>query len=153
MKGHEMKKLLLIAILTVSVGCSSRSGPTGGTQAGQDPKPPHGGEVAEWGKDHSHAELVVTSREKGQVTVYMLTTSMKPKPIDANAEVTLRVKDGSKTEVVPMKSAAEKGDPQGKASSFVGVHDLFKKEVHGEDVEVSIKIGDKQWTSKFDHKD
>lgn len=80
---------------------------------------PHGGPLADWG-GAIHLE-VVTDRDAGAVTVYVLDRwARKPKPIDAGA-LTLTLKTDPET-VVRLEPAPDAGDPAGRSSRFTGRH-------------------------------
>ena len=80
---------------------------------------PHGGPLADWG-GAIHLE-VVTDRDAGAVTVYVLDRwARKPKPIDAGA-LTLTLKTDPET-AVRLEPAPDAGGPAGRSSRFTGRH-------------------------------
>lgn len=78
---------------------------------------PHGGTVADWGGGKFHVEFTV-DHNKQEATVYVLGTDEKTTvPIDA-AEIALTIKEPSIN--ATLKASPQEGDPEGKASRFVG---------------------------------
>lgn len=81
---------------------------------------PHDGTVADWGGGKFHVEFTV-DHDKQEATVYVLGSDEKtPTPIDAT-ELTLTIKVPSLT--TTLKASPQEGDPEGKASRFVGNHE------------------------------
>ena len=81
---------------------------------------PHDGAIADWGGGKFHVEFTV-NHEKQEATAYVLGGDEKtPTPIDAS-EITLTIKEPSLT--TSLKPSPQKGDPEGKASRFVGTHE------------------------------
>lgn len=81
---------------------------------------PHDGTIADWGGGKFHVEFMV-DHDKQEATVYVLGSDEKtPSPIDAS-EITLTIKEPSLT--ATLQAAPQDGDPNGKASRFVGTHE------------------------------
>ncbi len=81
---------------------------------------PHGGTLADWGGGKFHVEFTV-DHDKKEATVYIFGTDEKTAvPIDAS-EITLTIKDPSFT--TTLAASPQDGDPEGKASRFIGNHD------------------------------
>jgi len=81
---------------------------------------PHDGTVADWGGGKFHVEFTV-DHDKQEATVYILGGDEKTlSPIDAQ-EITLTIKEPSLT--TTLQASPQEGDPEGKASRFVGNHD------------------------------
>jgi len=81
---------------------------------------PHGGTVADWGGGKFHVEFTVNHADK-QATVYILGADEKtPTPI-ASETIELSIKD-PQFQVILTPSPQE-GDPQAKASRFIGMHE------------------------------
>jgi hypothetical protein len=143
MKSFQLLACAVIATFILSTGCSkpaAETKPKEGTAAGPGEhvhddgtvhkghdeeghahgEGPHGGTVADWGGGKFHVEFTV-DRNKKEGTVYVLGGDEKtPSPIDA-AEITLAIKDPAFS--VALKASPQEGDPEGKASRFVGNHD------------------------------
>ncbi len=139
--------LMVLAALTLTGGCSGKKdsepkadakvGKDGDAKAGQPDKNgkhdhpahgagPHGGAVGDWGGGKYHFEFTV-SHPKKEARVYILGGDEKtPAPIKAkDGQLSLSVK-GVKTKEafqLLLKAEPQKGDPEGKASCFVGTHD------------------------------
>lgn len=119
-------------------------------------KGPHGGVLAEWGKEEYHPEFTVDHKTK-KATVYILDGNAKKEvPIEAET-VSLTITNMKPPVQITLKADPQKDDPKGKASRFVGDHEKL-----GEDMpfrgEISGKIGTKPYSGKFvekdhDHKD
>jgi hypothetical protein len=124
--------------VALALGCGKPdgTGPKGGAKV--DPtagkkdaghthgKGPHGGAVGDWGGGKFHFEFTV-SHPKQETRVYILGSNQKtPVAIAAkDGMVTLTIK-GVKTKdefQVILKADPQKGDAEGKASSFVGTHE------------------------------
>ena len=127
--------LAVFTVLALSVGCGTKDNAKDG-KAGKEAKNgkddhghgagPHGGAVADWGGGKFHVEFTV-DHDKKQATVYVLGSDEKtPAPIKAkDGQLLLNIeglKDKDKYQVT-LKAAPQKGDPEGKASAFVGTHD------------------------------
>lgn len=81
---------------------------------------PHDGTIADWGGGKYHVEFTV-DHTKQQATVYVLGSDEKtPAPIDAPS-LELSIKDPEMQ--VTLNASPQEGDPQGKASRFVGTHE------------------------------
>ena len=81
---------------------------------------PHDGTMAEWDGGKYHVEFTV-DHDKQQATVYVLGSDEKTAaPLDAK-EITLTIKDPSFT--TSLAASPQDGDPEGKASRFVGTHE------------------------------
>lgn len=81
---------------------------------------PHDGTVADWGGGKYHVEFTV-DHDKQEATVYVLGSDEKsPAPIDAE-EITLTIVEPSLS--TALKASPQEGDPEGKASRFVGTHE------------------------------
>lgn len=81
---------------------------------------PHGGTLADWGGGAYHVEFTV-DHEQHQATVYILGGDEKTAEPIAAESVLLTIKD-PKLQVDLMPDPQE-GDPEGKASRFVGKHE------------------------------
>ena len=104
---------------------------------------PHGGTLIELGK--SHAEFVVDHGKK-QVTVYILSEDLKKnEPISAT-KLLLSIK--TPTFQTDLVAAPQDGDPKGKSSRFVAVHDNFAKEQEFEGT-ISVEIDGKPYLADF----
>lgn len=81
---------------------------------------PHGGTVADWGGGKFHVEFTV-DHDKQEATVFILGDDEKTAlPIDAK-EITLAIKDPAF--LAMLTASPQDGDPDGKASRFVGNHE------------------------------
>ncbi len=106
---------------------------------------PHDGTVADWGGGKYHVEFTVDHNQQ-EATVYILGGDGKtPSPIKAE-EIQLSIKDPSMQ--VVLKAARQKGDPEGSASRFVGIHESLGvvKEYEGT---ITGVIDDTPYTGKF----
>ena len=130
--------MTVVAALTLALGCGGQSGSgpkggTGGSKADKGGKEdhshgegPHGGAVADWGGGKLHVEFTV-DHDKQEATVYILASDaktavpIKSKDGQISASIT-GVKDKGTFEVI-LKAAPQQGDPDGKASRFVGKHE------------------------------
>jgi hypothetical protein len=160
MKGTTMRLLVhgaacltfAAASLLIVVGCgptktepakdSKQRGKDGKAEAG-----PHDGPWADW-NDKYKTEVTVDSSKK-EATVYIFDSKgAKAAPIDAKTAVKLTLtKPAAAT--IDLKASPDTGDPEGKASRFVGIHDKLAEQ--GPYVgEVSAKVGDKEYSGKFD---
>lgn len=129
--------LAVCAALSLAIGCGGQSGtiPKGEPKAAKGGKDdhaahgagPHGGTVADWGGGKYHVEFTV-DHGKQEATVYILGSNEKtPAPIKAkDGQLLLTIKEPSFQ--VPLKAAPQTGDPEGKASRFVGKHEKLGKE-------------------------
>ena len=132
--------MALLAILTFAAGCTrpsgdkpkdAKSGKDGGAKDKHEPhaehgEGPHGGAVGDWGGGKYHFEFTV-DHDKKETTVYILGSDEKtPVPIKAkDGQLSLSIK-GLKNKdeyTVVLKADPQKGDPEGKASRFVGKDD------------------------------
>lgn len=134
--------LLAVSILVVAIGCNSEtpSADKGTTQSGAGEHThadgtthkdhsqeghahapgPHGGTIADWGGGKFHVEFNV-DHDKQEATVYIFGPDEKtPTPIDAT-EITLAIKEPAMT--TTLMASPQEGDPEGKASRFVGNHE------------------------------
>lgn len=87
---------------------------------------PHGGAVGDWGHGKFHFEFTV-DHDKKEATVYILgkdeQTATPIKAKDDQLSLSIKgLKDNDEYKVV-LKAAPQKGDPEGKASRFVGQHE------------------------------
>lgn len=81
---------------------------------------PHDGTIADWGGGKYHVEFTV-DHDKTQATAYVLGGDEKtPAPIDADT-IELNIVDPEMT--VILNASPEEGDPDGKASRFIGTHE------------------------------
>ena len=81
---------------------------------------PHDGTIADWGGGKYHVEFTV-DHDKQQATVYVLGGDEKtPAPIDADS-IELSIADPEMQ--VTLEASPQDGDPEGKASRFVGTHE------------------------------
>ncbi|MCI0682777.1 MAG: hypothetical protein L0Y71_11810 [Gemmataceae bacterium] len=132
--------MALAAVLIVAAGCTrpsgdkakdvAKSGKDGAAKGGKEPHDhgpgPHGGAVGDWGGGKFHFEFTVDHETK-ECTVYLLEDDEKtPAPIKAkDGQLSLSIK-GQKNKdefLVTLKATPQKGDPEGKASRFVGKDD------------------------------
>jgi hypothetical protein len=105
---------------------------------------PHKGTVIEFGGKY-HGEFVVDHPTR-TATVYILDVRVKNAvPISAKT-VDLTIK--SPAFQVVMKASPQEGDPAGKASRFVAVHDNFGKEQEFEGT-VAVEIDGKPYAGDF----
>ena len=114
---------------------------------------PHKGPVAEWGEEYFHLE-VVPDPKAGTVTVYVYGDhddlhKGKAQPIDAQPLV-MTVK-ADKAVTLKLEPRPAKDDPAGKASVFVGKHDVFTKALKLEGT-ISGKTGGKPYSGDFKQK-
>ncbi len=139
---YLMSGIALVAALALAVGCTrpsgdkpkevSKSGKDGDAKGGKkEPhadhgEGPHGGAVGDWGGGKYHFEFTV-DHDKKETTVYILGSDEKtPVPIKAkDGQLALSIKGlKNKDEYkVVLKAEPQKGDPEGKASRFVGKDD------------------------------
>lgn len=81
---------------------------------------PHDGTVADWGGGKYHVEFTV-DHDKQEGTVFILGPDEKtPMPIAAES-IDLSIGDPKMD--VNLKASPQEGDPEGKASRFVGTHE------------------------------
>lgn len=123
---------VLILALAVFTGCSRHHGgaPKGGDKSAakgdddHDHGPgPHGGTIIEFGK--WHGEFCMDHGKK-QATVYILGGDAKKSVAIKVDKLLLSIKEPMFQ--IELKADPQKGDPEGAASRFVGVHDNFAKE-------------------------
>jgi hypothetical protein len=142
MKKFKFLSFVAIAAFAFMVGCDSKKTDStaggGGANTGEHVhddgtvhkdgddeghahgEGPHGGTVADWGGGKFHVEFTV-DHDKQEATVYILGDDEKTAtPIDAE-EITLSIKDPAFT--ASLKASPQDGDPEGKASRFVGNHE------------------------------
>ena len=81
---------------------------------------PHDGTIADWGGGKYHVEFTV-SHEKQEATVFILGPDERTALPIAAEEVTLSIVDPAMQ--VTLKPVLQEGDPDGKASRFVGNHE------------------------------
>lgn len=131
--------LVAVAVLSLTLGCGGPSATnsksdTKSAKAVKDGKSaghthgmgPHGGAVGDWGGGKYHIEFTV-SHPKKEARVFILGSDEKtPAPIMAkDGQLSLRIKSVKTKEAfdVVLKAEPQKGDPEGKASCFVGTHE------------------------------
>jgi hypothetical protein len=135
MKSIQMLtgSLTVVVAFILVVGCGGPGTKKGDTKSGKSAKAakeehehgegPHGGAVADWGGGKYHVEFTV-DHDKKEATVYILGSDEKtPAPIKAkDGQLSLSIKGlKNKDEYkVVLKAAPQQGDPEGKASRFVG---------------------------------
>jgi hypothetical protein len=134
MKSNRMlTSLTVVAALVFVLGCGrpGEKKPKGDTKSEKSGKAaehdhgagPHGGAVADWGGGKYHVEFTV-DHDKKEATVYILGgDETTPAPIKAkDGQLSLSIKGlKNKDEYkVVLKAEPQKGDPEGKASRFVG---------------------------------
>jgi len=109
---------------------------------------PHKGTVIEFGGKY-HGEFTVDHATK-TATVYILDVRVKNAvPVSAKtADLTIK----SPAFQVQMKASPQEGDPAGKASRFVAVHDNFGKEQEFEGT-VGVEIDGKPYAGDFKEED
>ncbi|HUS38266.1 MAG TPA: hypothetical protein VMX74_02385 [Pirellulales bacterium] len=132
----KMTTLVVVCVLVITAGCNNSQEPAGPAKtppAGGDAEHkehkgghsghgtgPHEGTVADWGGGKYHVEFTV-DHDKQEATVYILGDDEKtPTPIKA-AEIQLAIKKPAFQSA--LKAAPQEGDPEGKASRFVGNHE------------------------------
>ncbi len=108
---------------------------------------PHKGTVLELGK--YHGEFTVDHPTK-TATVYVLDGGVKNAAPIAAGKLGLSIK--SPAFQVDMKAMPQEGDPPGKASRFVAVHDNFGKEQEFEGT-VNVVIDGKPYAGDFKEED
>jgi hypothetical protein len=122
--------------LALTIGCSqgpkekAAPKPPGKAKAAPDEHVhgpgPHGGTIGDWGGGKYHFEFTVDHPKK-EARVYILGgDETTPVPIKAkDGQLTLSIKGAQTKDAfeVTLKADPQKGDPEGKASSFVGTHD------------------------------
>ncbi len=108
--------------------------------------------MVEWGDEEMHVELVI-DKAAGKVTAYTYGDhndlhKAKVKAI-STPTLTMTVK-GEKVTTISLKADADKGDPTGKSSRFVGADPVLK----GEKLQgtVSGKVGTKAYTGEYKQK-
>ena len=139
-------QLLFGAVALAGLGLSA--GPTRAHDVG-----PHKGPVVEWGNEEYHLE-VVPDAKAGTVTVYVYgdhdeLDKGKAKAIDAKSLV-LTIK-AAKAVTIKLDAKPAAGDPEGKASVFVGKHDVFTSGMKLQGT-VSGKVGTKPYSGDFKQK-
>lgn len=132
----------LVATLILAAGCNrpggdkpkdvAKSGKDGDAKGekkephGDHGEGPHGGAVGDWGGGKYHFEFTV-DHDKKESTVYILGSDEKtPAPINAkDGQLSLSIKGLKNMDEynVVLKADPQKGDPEGKASRFVGKDD------------------------------
>ncbi|MBY0524387.1 MAG: hypothetical protein K2R98_13355 [Gemmataceae bacterium] len=151
--------LAFVAVALV-LGCNKPDGtaPKGSTKnepKGKEEhthgKGPHGGAVGDWGGGKYHIEFTVDHPKK-EARVYILGSNQKsPVPISAkDGQISLSI-TGLKTKEtfqVTLKADPQKGDPEGKASCFVGTDDKLGIEQEFEGT-VSGEANGTPYTGKF----
>ncbi|QDU18746.1 hypothetical protein [Urbifossiella limnaea] len=147
-------KPLAVALLgcALVVGCGQPAAPSKAApeKKGGDDDPhehgegPHGGTIIDIAG--VHAEFTVDHKAKS-ATVYILDgkKAKKAEPIAA-AALTISVK--SPAFQVDAKASPEAGDPAGKASRFVAVHDNFGKEQEFAGT-LTVTLDGKQYNEDF----
>jgi hypothetical protein len=122
-----------LAALSLVVGCGGPSGTKGGTAGAKTDKGdhthgagPHGGAVGDWGGGKYHIEFTV-DHDKQEATVYILDGSVKKAvPIKAkDGKISASIKGVQNKDAFELElmAAPQEGDPEGKASRFVGKHE------------------------------
>lgn len=138
-----MKKfacLLFVPGLLIAAGCQQPAEPESTTTAAAAPHEhgsgegqhehaeeghahgvgPHDGTVADWGGGKFHVEFTV-DHDKQQATVYILgSDETTPVPIEAES-IELSIQDPAMQ--VTLSAAPQDGDPEGKASRFIGTNE------------------------------
>ena len=144
-----MRTILTAAAVAAWLFCS-----TGGLRAAPHAHVgPHKGPVAEWGQEEYHLEVVADAKA-GTVTVYVYGDDDElhkgvPRSVDAQGLV-MTVK-GDKAVTIKLEPTRQKLDPEGKASVFVGKHDVFTKGMKLEGT-ISGKAGGKPYSGDFKQK-
>lgn len=85
---------------------------------------PHEGVIADWGGGKFHVEFTVDHGKK-EATIYILGDDEKTAVSIDSVEVVLAIKDPATQ--VTLKPNPQAGDPSGKASRFVGIHENLGK--------------------------
>ena len=159
MLNMKVQVLTLSASLIILAGCAQQKPPEPRKPAGQlisakeddhdhDHGPgPHGGTVIEFGK--WHGEFCMDHGKK-QATVYILDGSVKKAVPVATDKLLLSIKTPQFQ--VEMKADPQEGDPKGKSSRFVAIHDNFAKEQDFEGT-VSGTIDGKNYAGDFKEED
>lgn len=139
--------------LLVSAGCGGKSSPKkdkdeaakaspkeGAKKHDDDDKEhegKYGGAISEWDHNKYHAEFVA-DRKTGEVTVYMLGAHAKDDVAIPTEKIKLIITNLKPRLEMDLKGVAQKKDPKGSYSRFVGQDDrlktdmLFKGEISGE---------------------
>jgi hypothetical protein len=122
-----------VAASLALIGCNNQPAEPGpataakGKPAGHDhaDEGPHGGPLAEWGREEYHLEFTV-DHGKQEATVYVYDGNVKgPKPIPAQP-LTLTLKQPVVT--IALEARPQAGDPAGSASRFAGTHAALAEE-------------------------
>ena len=143
-----MRTSMWLGALTVTAGLLF-----GGAARADEHVGPHKGPVVEWGNEEYHLE-VVPDAKAGTVTVYVYgdhdsLDKGKAMAIDAKSLV-LTIK-ATKPVTIKLDAKPAAGDPAGKASVFVGKHDVFASGMKLQGT-VSGKVGTKPYSGDFKQK-
>jgi hypothetical protein len=128
--------MFVVAITAILAGCAKKTEPTPKsdakpTKSGTDDKHslgagPHGGALADWGGGKYHVEFTV-DHDKQEATVYILgadeKTTVPIKAKDGQISANIKGLKNKDTFQLVLKAAPQPGDPEGKASRFVGKHE------------------------------
>jgi hypothetical protein len=164
-RGFAVVSLFLIGLMVVP-GCTQKPADKGkDSSQGKDKdkdkdkgkgghahadEGPHGGALAEWGDEKYHAEFTV-DHEKKQATVYILDGSAKKASPIAVETIQLSITNVKPPVQITLKADAEKDDPKGSSSRFVGTHEKLGVEMEFKG-EISAKIGDTPYSGTFEEK-
>ena len=129
----KLTSLAVVCVLAIATGCNNSQEPAGPSEkppAGEDAEHkeghaghgtgPHDGTVADWGGGKYHVEFTVNHNKK-EATVYILGDDEKTPVAIQAAEIHLAIKKPALQ--TALKAAPQEGDPEGKASRFVGNHE------------------------------
>jgi len=133
---HLLASGLGLVALALTVGCgepaakrfqaSAAKADHGGKEDHSHGAGPHGGAIGDWGGGKFHIEFTV-DHDKQEATVYILASdARKAVPIKARDGQISAALTGAKdkgTFEVALKAVPQEGDPEGKASRFVGKHE------------------------------
>ena len=142
-------RAMFVAGLAVAVGLTF-----GGVSRAEDEVGPHKGPVAEWGEEEYHLEVVADAKT-GDVKVYVYGNHSDlhkgtAKAIEAKT-ITVSLKTTDTPTTVQLGAKPAKGEPEGKASAFVGKNEAFKT---GKTLVGTIrgKLGTKPYSGDFKQK-
>ncbi len=149
-----MKKILaalLLALLVCGPGCSASKDDTKKKKETDDHDHgpgPHKGTIIEFRGGHDYHGEFTVDHPKAEVRVYILDKDAKTaKPIKAD-KLILKITEPNLGDSFELKPLWQEGDTEGTASCFSVVDQKFAKEQDFAG-EVTMKIGDKQYSGKF----
>lgn len=151
MHSSALRSFVLMGLLLL--GCNP---PGEGRRAAQHrhehpEQGPHGGVLADWGKDEYHVEFTV-DHDKKQTTVYILDVQAKNAvPIKTDA-VTVVITNVSPPLKIVLKPEPQADEPAGSSSRFVGTDDKLGVEMDFKG-EISAEVNGKAYAGKFEEHD